>query len=167
MESLAIGKIAKPFGVHGWLKVQSYSGEVDHFLMLSTVQAKAEGRECLLRIEKIEAHDPGLIIKFAGYDSPETAKALSGLELWVPRDKAAACGPGEYYFADLVGCSLVHDGQVVARVEGVLEGGPTGYLLEAHRGGETPVLVAFEAPFIGKVDLTAKTIELLTPWVLD
>lgn len=167
MSQLAIGKIAKPFGVHGWLKLLSFSGEVEHFLGLKSVQAMDQRRRLVLTVEQVKPHQEGLVIKFVGYDSPEAARELIGLELWVAREAAAPCGDNEYYFADLVGCAVVHGTERLARVCGVIEGGPAGFLLEVETEEPKRFLVPFQEPFVGAVDIKARRVELLTPWILD
>jgi len=164
---LAVGKIAKPFGVQGWLKVLSYSGESGHFFKLKTVAASDATRSLNLIVEQAKEYQDGLVMKFRGYDSPEAARALCGLELKVARGQAAPCGQDEYYFADLVDCQLHYGGNTVAQVRGVLEGGASGFLLETVKPDGQSVLIPFQAPFIGTVDISHKLIELLAPWVLD
>ncbi|MBU0934710.1 MAG: ribosome maturation factor RimM [Spirochaetes bacterium] len=168
MDKLAVGKIAKPFGVHGWMKVLSYSGETGHFGQLKSIAASDANRSMTLLVEGFkDQQDGSLIMKFRSYDSPETARILCGLELLVPRDQAAPCKSGEYYYADLAGCKLVHEGRELAEVRGVMEGGVSGFLLEAVRDGVQLALIPFQDPFIGDVDIGKRTIELRTPWVLD
>lgn len=164
---LAVGKIAKPYGVHGWLKVVSYSGETGHFFRLKTVAASDATRNLQLAVEEVKEYQEGLVIKFRGYDSPESARGLCGLELKVPRDQAAPCGKDEYYFADLATCHLYHAGAVLAQVRGVMEGGASGVLLEVAKADGQVVLIPFQEPFIGEVDIGSRRIELLAPWVLD
>ncbi len=114
----------------------------------------------------VAPHGDGVLIKFKGYDSPESAKALSGGEIWVPRDKAAPLAEGEYYFADLVGCELVSGGMTLGRVAGVCETGG-GQLLEAELPDGRHAYVPFRKEFTGAIDLAARTIEILAPWVLE
>ncbi len=179
MDQLAIGKIGGSFGVEGWVKVLSFSGESGHFLELESVLAKNDDKSLnpkslTLKVEGVEAHADGVVMKFAGYETPEAARVLAGLELWVPRDKGAHCADGEFYIADLVGCLLCDKGNSVGRVVGVSEGG-NGFLLEIDRSGVTPgnagagatSYVPFSLPFVGEVDMKTRRIELLTPWVLE
>ncbi len=176
---LAIGRLGSPHGVHGDLKVKSYSGEFAHFLDLVELDlepARDEGspaarerpvpRILHVRVRRIEEGPGGLLAAFQGYDSPEAARALTGMEIVVPRDKAAPLGPDEWYVADLVGLELVHEGKSLARVVSVIEGGPDPWL-EAELEGGRRALVPFRKEFVGAVDVPAGSIELLAPWLLD
>ena len=83
---------------------------------------------------------------------------------------------GEHYVEDLKQCVLVfRDGNAngtaeireIGTVAGVFEGG-AGSLLEVrlNEDGRT-VLVPYTKEFIGTVDIDAKRIELLQPWILE
>jgi len=148
-------------------------------LELESVLAKNDDKSpspksLVLKVEGVEAHADGVVMKFTGYESPESTRALAGLELWVSRDKGARCAEGEFYIADLVGCLLCDKGNSVGRVVGVSEGG-NGFLLEIDRSGVSSgnavggpaSYVPFGKPFIGEVDMKTRRIELLTPWVLE
>ena len=193
---LSIGRLGAPKGVRGDLKVQSYSGESAHFYRLRTVELRpergaaraAEAAPLKLRVLRVEGTGVSLTIAFEGYPSPEAARALTGLELVVPRDAASPLGPNEWYIDDLVGLSLVVEGKKVGVVLSVLEGGAepwlevgrsaelerdSGSALEggprqsAKQGAADALIVPFRKVFVGEVDLTARTIELLAPWLLE
>jgi len=131
---LAIGRLGAPKGVRGDLKVHSYSGESAHFYKLKEATlrgsdtAAGPGRELRLKVARIEGSGASLTMAFEGYPSPEAARALTGLDIIVPRSEAAALGPDEWYVTDLVGLSLTVGGEKVATVRSVLEGGADPWL---------------------------------------
>jgi 16S rRNA processing protein RimM len=170
---LAIGRLGAPKGVRGDLKVQSYSGEFEHFLGLKSALLRgadpATGAPRLLKlaISRVERSGGGLSMAFAGYDSPEAARALTGMEMLASRENCAPLRKDEWYVTDLVGLSLVSGGAPVATVRAVLEGGPDPWLESVIPGAGRTALVPFRKEFVGEVDLKAGTIELLAPWLLD
>ena len=103
---------------------------------------------------------------FVGYETPEAARVLTGLDIMVARDRAAPLKDNEWYVADLVGLDLTHEGRVVARIRSVLEGGPDPWL-EAELPDGRRSLVPFRGEFVGSIDLSAGRVELLAPWLLD
>jgi 16S rRNA processing protein RimM len=180
-DSIAIGRLGAPKGVRGDLKVHSYSGESAHFRKIKVAElrgadpATGAPRVLKLKVARFEGSGGDLRIAFEGYPSPEAARALTGMDIIVPRSEGAPLGPNEWYVDDLVGLSLVDAsggatrGAVLAKVRSVLEGGPEPWL-EALLPGEAPgrtALVPFRKEFVGEVDLEAGTIELLAPWLLD
>lgn len=181
---LAIGRLGAPKGVRGDLKIQSYSGEFKHFMKLREVELRApEGlasaeasasgapaaaprRGLRLKVVRAEGGSGSLTMAFEGYPSPEKARELTGFEIIVPRSQAAPLAKNEYYVTDLVGLDLVSEGQAVAKVRSVLEGGPDPWL-EALLPGGRVALVPFRKEFVGEVDIAAARIELLAPWLLE
>jgi len=166
LAELALGRLGAPHGLDGSIKLVSFSGETGHLTKLDEVTLKGNGRSLKARVESVRETGDSALIQFAGYGSPETVRVLSGLELWAPREKAAPLYEDQYYYADLVGCSLVHDGKVIATVAAVCDGGG-GDLLEVSRAGGESVYVPFRKEFVGKVDIKGRKIELLAPWILD
>lgn len=166
MEELALGRLGSPHGVGGFIKMVSYSGETAHLLELSEVTLKGKDRSQPARVESVREAGSGALVKFAGYDSPEAVRALSGLEVWASRDQAARLDEEEYYYADLVGCDLASDGIVVAAIAGVCDAGG-GDLLEARKPDGSVFYVPFRKEFVGRVDISSRRVELLAPWLLD
>ncbi len=171
MDLLALGRLGKPHGVDGRLRLVPFSGETEHLLRLTEATLRGDGRELSVRIESVTPHGGssrggGALVKIAGYDSPERAATLSGMELWAPRDMAAPLDDGQYYYADLVGCSLVADGAELASVVAVCDAGG-GDLLEVRKPDGSSAFVPFRKEFVGEVDVAAKRVELVAPWILE
>ncbi len=197
--SLVVGIIRGSHGLAGKFKVESTSGEVEHFFDLTEVTLRKDGSERKADVESVEGGLPFLIMKCAGIDTPEQAAKLSGAEIVVPRDKACPLHDGEFYVEDLKNCALIYepgsesnaknglneDGNperiVAGIVTDVLEGG-AGDLLEVSvseslhfssasdgdsSGKKRTVLVPFKKEFIGDVDISKKTMQLMHLWILE
>lgn len=166
MDELALGRLGAPHGVDGRIRLISFSGENEHLLALTQATLKGGGRTIQIRIESSKEYGEGALLKIAGYDAPETVRSLTGMELWAPRDMAAALSEDEHYYADLVGCELLSEGQRVAMVIAVCDVGGSD-LLEVEKTCGGSAYVPFRKEFIGLVDTTAKRIELIAPWILE
>lgn len=160
-----IGAVRRPHGVKGAVKVISFSGETEHFLRLQDVELRKGETGRRYTVESVEIHHRTPVITFAGVTSPEDARSLAGWEIWVPAEQAAPLSADEYYVAELVGMRLVAPDGTTGAVVAVADG-LQAPLLEIEWEGRT-ALVPFMAPFIGAVDRAERTVELLTPWVLD
>ena len=175
-DELVLGRLGAPFGLKGHLRFTSYSGETAHIAKLKDVvlrdaaASSAAGRpgrgESTARVASVINAGSGVAIKFEGYESPETARALTGFELVAPRSKAAPLRKNEFYVTDLEGAALVYGSERVATVDTVVDGGG-GQLLECRLPDGRERFVPFRAEFVGKVDVAAKTVELLVDWILD
>ncbi len=146
MEHFVVGIVRGTHGLAGNCKVESTSGEFQHFTGMKDVVLRKNGVESRRTIEKVGFGSGILYIKFRGIDNPEDGKKLSGSEILVPREYACPCGEDEYYVEELKQCQLVYSGGsarglaagaapaaddfvVVGTITDVLEGG-AGDLLE-------------------------------------
>ena len=151
-ELLAVGVITGTHGVSGWLKVRSYSDESDHLVALREALFRKGAAERRLPLEAVRALPRGALLKIRGMDTPERARGLVGYEIWVPRPQAAPLLDGEYYVADLVGCSVWFGEEEIGSVRSVWDGGPSQLLEVVAAGGKTH-LVPFDDHFVGEVDI--------------
>ena len=166
IEKFIIGIIGSPFGVKGFVKVRSSSGEVDHFLKLQSVVIAKNGKEQEIHIDEISVSAPPLVlIKFKGIDSPEAAKTLSGAQLITSREKASRLDEGEFYIEDLKGLTVQFvNGEAIGHVTDIIEGGG-GELLEIKLTVSNDLcLVPFRKEFVVDISLKKGVIVLNNEW---
>lgn len=188
-----MGIIRGSHGLKGNCKIESTSGEYEHFTDLKDVTLRKNGIEKKQIIDSVSVNGGVLLLKFKGIDTPEDIKKYSGWEILVPREHACPCGKDEYYVEDLKQCQLVYidnaqgpaakaEPTVVGTITDVLEGG-AGDLLEivlsescellaedvrkTSSGNQRKVLVPFKKEFIGTVDISAKQVQLMHLWILE
>jgi len=166
-EKFIIGLVGSPFGVNGFLKVHSCSGEIDHLLNLSSVIVSKGGKEKLLKVEETAPALPSVLVRFAGINSPEAAKELTGAQLLAGRDKAAPLNEGEFYIEDLKGLPVTADnGDVIGQITDIIEGGG-GELAEIKLSGGEIRLVPFRKEFFPEIDPVNSRIVLKNLWILE
>jgi len=165
MDGLVVGIVRTSHGVRGYVKIQSLSGEKEHFFSMKEVLLRQNRREKVYRVEDVKPLGKGVIIKFDGIDTPEQGKALAGAELWVDRESAAPLKSGEFYAADINGCGVIFNGETVGTVRSVLESSLNDLLEVVLSDGGTQ-LVPLTEQFIGEIDTVGKTVELKDDRVL-
>ena len=164
---IAVGRIRRAHGVHGYVRFESLSGEVNHFSSMCEVELR--DREQAMRHYKVEAFRlaaPTLLMKLEGVDDREAAAKLSGQEILVDRRYAAPLGPNEYYLADLEGCRVQLDGQMIGTVRAVLEAG-AGDILEVVVVEGRTVMIPFRRQYVLSADVKVGVIELVNNEVLE
>ena len=135
-DKFIIGLVGAPFGVKGFVKVRSLSGEIDHLLELKSVIVSKDEKERELQIEESAPAFPAVLMRFAGIDSPEKAKTLTGAQLLAGREQAAPLNEGEFYIEDLKGLAVVAEtGETIGRLTDIIEGGG-GELVEIELSGD-------------------------------
>jgi 16S rRNA processing protein RimM len=159
--------LGAPFGIKGFIKVRSLSGEHEHIIRLKTVLVLRGAEEETLDIEAAGKTASGLVVKFRGIDSPEAAKALGGAKLLVPREAAAPLRAGEYYVEDLKGITVVAEGgEALGVITDVVEGGG-GELVELRLPGGALRFIPFRKEFIGDISPENRQAVLLVRWIIE
>lgn len=160
-----MGRVASAFGIRGWVKVQPFSEYVDSLLGYKTWYLGHENgpwRE--VSIAQCEAHDKTLAAQLADCPDRNAAEKLKGLLIAVPRSSLPEQDEGEYYWADLIGMSVINTaGASLGTVAELLETGANDVLVVRGNGSE--VLIPFLKNVIGQVDMTAKVIHV--DWSAD
>jgi 16S rRNA processing protein RimM len=173
------GIIGAPFGLEGFVKVTPLSGEIDHLLKLKSAVLRQNGKERVLAIEESAPNVPVVVMRFAGFHSPEAAKALAGAELIVSREEAAALKPGEFYVEDLKGLAVYAPpsemaplpeasppSDVLGHINAIIEGGG-GDLAEITLNDGKRKLVPFRKEFFSGIDLENRRVTLNKLWILE
>ena len=168
---IAIGFVRTSYGVRGDIKVSSYSGETSHFLSLKEVFLKKGSVQKRFGVERVQELNGDILLKLKTLDSPEAAKMYATWDIMVPREFASPLEEGEFYYCDLFGSVLLHDGNRMGVVKSVIDNGASD-LLEIEcdpdeDGKQRTVLVPFLDQFIGEVDIKGKTIELKETWFFE
>ena len=139
-----MGRIAAPFGVKGWVKIQPNTAAVRGLLDYREwwVGSDADWRECA--VAEARAQNRALVAKLEGCDSRDAAAKLRGASIAVPRAALPAAGSGEYYWADLIGLKVVNAvGQDFGVVAGMLQTGANDVLVvEGGRERLIPFIAA-------------------------
>jgi len=172
VKKFIIGQVGAPFGVKGFVRIRSGSGETGHLSELQSVVVSKDGNEKRLQIEECRDASAGhVLMRFKGIDSPEAAKTLTGAQLIVDRDQAAPLGEGEFYIEDLKGLAVVSAaGETVGSITDIIEGGG-GELAEVKLINGEKRLVPFRKEFFAEIsprnDPREGRLVLQNLWVLE
>jgi len=161
------GIIGAPFGLEGFVKVKPLSGEIEHLLKLKSAALRQNEKERVLTVEESAPNGDAVIVRFAGFNSPEAVKALAGAELIVSRAEAAILKPGEYYVEDLKGLAIIDENrQILGHINAIIEGGG-GDLAEINLNNGNLKLVPFLKEFFSDFDLENRRVTLNNLWILE
>ncbi|MDR0494621.1 MAG: ribosome maturation factor RimM [Treponema sp.] len=185
-EKFIIGLAGAPFGVKGFLKVRPLSGETGHLLKLKSVIVSKDGTEQTLQIEEsapvggapagATAGASAVLMRFAGIDSPEKAKDLTGAQLLVNRGQAAPLGKGEFYIEDLKGLAVIsladasgaseESGETIGRIADIIEGGGAELAEIELLNGERR-FVPFRKEFFSEISPEKGRLVIQNLWILE
>ena len=98
---IMVGAFGAPHGVKGAVRLKSFTDDPAAVFAFNDVRDKPAGK--LVKIAKQQATKDGFVARVDGVTSPEAAKSLRGVQLWVHRDVLAPADDDEFYLADLIG----------------------------------------------------------------
>jgi len=136
---LVVGRILKPWGVHGWVKIVVETDFPERFTRPGKFLVGPEHQP--MRLTAGRPIKGGMVIKFAGFDTPEAAAALRDHEIYIPVESAMPLPAGEFYVYQLIGLEVYTDaGERLGTVSDVMETGSNDvYVVE--RAGDKPILL--------------------------
>ncbi|WP_302762052.1 ribosome maturation factor RimM [Christensenella hongkongensis] len=119
-----LGRILKPQGLRGEIKLDAFTDDLSRFSYLSHVFFLSEGDYKPVEVESARVDARYAYLKLKGYDDRDAVEALRGSVLYVDRANAAKLPEGAYYICDLIGLSvLLTDGQVLGTLKDILQNG--------------------------------------------
>jgi len=162
-----LGLIGSSFGIEGFVKIKSFSGEQEHFTNLKSVTLRKNNKEEIQNIEEVILKGSNLLIKFSGINNPEEAALIAGSEIIAEREYASKLSPGEYYIEDLKGLELFDvQGEKLGFIENILEGGG-GNLAEVSLISGKKHFIPFRKEFFDEPNMEKNSITLLENWILE
>ncbi len=165
MENLATGVIRTSHGIKGYVKVHMFSEEISHVSIGQTIILKKGNLERTAVIEDISQSGGEPLIKFDFIHTPEDGRRYSGWEIWIPRNLCSPLKEGEFYQADIIGCEVFFDGNLVGTVVSVIDGAQAPLIEISTADGVR--LVPYMSQYVADVDIEARKLTLAVSWILE
>lgn len=125
----------------------------------SDPQARDESAWRAYALDECKPHGKGLVASFMGVTDRSGAEKLEGLYLAAPREAWPSTAANEYYWADLIGLTVLNEQDVVLGVvSGLIETGAHDVLQLVD--GEAERLIPFVAAYVKEVDLAGRRIRV-------
>ena len=117
-----IGRVGAPFGVRGWLKVQSFTDPPEGIVRYPVWQLERNGSLGRRKVLDWKRAGSGVAVQLEGIETREAAQALTGAEVQVERAELPPTAPVEYDWRDLIGLEAgSRQGAPLGRVAGILD----------------------------------------------
>jgi 16S rRNA processing protein RimM len=154
-----VGRVARPHGVRGELRVRLHWPDSESLLYARSVVLRLADGERRHRVERARRADRAVLLKLVGLDTLDAVDALRGAEVLVPR---AALGPleaGEFYLCDLIGARVTAPSGDVGRVEEIVTHPSVDALVIRTPDGRL-VEQPLSEPWVAGVDVVAHLVQL-------
>lgn len=131
-----VGKVVKPHGVRGKIKVDYFGEDLNHFPLYRKVFIKDNlGKPESYEVLEVTPQPPRLILRLKGIERIEETESLIGKEILVRREDLPEPEEGEYYWFEILGMAVeTEKGKRIGTVKEIL---PTGandvYVVEGKR----------------------------------
>ena len=160
---VTIGKIDRPFGVHGAVKVRSLSDRPGRFEHLRSVRVAAPSGQTIDRtVRHARRAGASYIVEFEDVTTPEEAGTMRGALLQIPQELPAQEGDA-WYECDLIGMTVADEaGHELGCLEAIWET-PAHPVFVVRQAGREALIPAVKE-FVRSVDvslgrMTVRTIE--------
>ena len=160
---IELGRIRAPFGIKGWLHVESHTDPPERLLGYREWSLRlASGERLSRRVVEGRRHAEGLVAHLEGVDDRGEAATLTGAVIEVERAQLPRLANREYYRADLVGLRVRNlEGAELGTVSHFVDA-PAGAVMVAREAGGREHWVPATPPRLHRVDLAAG--EILVDW---
>lgn len=160
-----MGRIVAPYGVKGWVRVEPYSAVPDSLKAHPSWWVGRSGDWRELKVaECVLQHGASLVARFEGCVERDAALALKGSEIALERGALPQSADNEFYWADLVGLTVVNmQDEKLGEVAELFEHGAHPVMRVVDGGTER--LLPFVEQVVRQVDMAAGRIRV--EWELD
>ncbi len=160
---ISIGKISGVHGLHGNLKVHSYSDSLDAYESgCSIVLRSVAGAEKSYTISKAQPHKKGVLLTLKEIADINAAEKLVGSDLLVSRSLLPELDDDEYYWFEIIGLQVFSEaGESLGTVKSIFPTGSNDVYVVKKKGVE--VLIPALESVIVSIDLDRNSMTVNLP----
>lgn len=161
-DTIVIGKIGAPYGVKGWVKVTTYTDEIQGVFDYSPWLLGEAGKE--YTVDHWRVHNKGVVAKLVGVETRDDAESIKNLDVSIKASLLPQLADDDFYWRELVGMKVVTDkGYDLGVVKEMFETGANDVMLIRANpndafGQKERMLPYLYEQVVKKVDKQAKTI---------
>lgn len=149
---LVLGKVIKPHGLEGLLRVWSYSGSEASFIDAEEIYLRhVSGKLSRYHVLSVNPHNNILLMNLEGLNSIDQAEEFRGAEILV-RYEAITREEGEYLWHELIGLKVFLDtGDYLGAISGIIPAGSNEIYVVGN--GEKEIFVPATYEVVQEIDL--------------
>jgi len=151
-----MGKVVRPHGLDGLLKIISYAQSEDSFLNAGTIFLRTSSEETHERtVLSVRPHKNIYLMRIEGLNSLEDADKYRGASIFINKDALSHENSEEYFWHELIGLEVYFPGdKYIGTIKHILSTG--SHDVYVVRKGTKEVLIPAIHDVVEKIDLTNK-----------
>lgn len=160
MEWLEIAKIANTHGLKGELKLlASTDFPEERFKVGNEVYLESNGTYTPFTIGSYRKHKQFIMVTFKGMHHINDVEKYKGLKLYVQPEALQELGEHEYYYHEIIGCTVFDGEDKIGVVSEILETGAND-VWTIKRPGKKDVLIPYIEQVVASIDVQEKRIQI-------
>ncbi|MEE9439508.1 MAG: ribosome maturation factor RimM [Saprospiraceae bacterium] len=160
MNLIKVGKLVKPFGTKGFVKVHAEKKYLDDLCNTDVWFVDFRGDTIPYFIEKIDKSS-NFLVKFEDLDNPEDAKKISGAQLFLKQKDISKKETNNIDTPTLIGFTIKNSEQTIGTIADIIEY-PQQTMAVIYIK-ENDILIPLHAAMIIDINIELKTIEMELP----
>lgn len=168
MSWIELGRVGAPFGVKGWVHIDSHTDPPQGLFNYSSwVLRLANGERVARGVAEAQLQNGKLIARFEGVADRDAAAALRAATIEIERAHLPPPREREYYRADLIGLQVSNlEGVELGRVRHFVDA-PAGPLMVVQAPDGQEHWLPAVPEYLRKIDLAAGRIQVSWPVELE
>ena len=162
-ELIVIARAVRTHGLKGEIVAELLTDfperfeDLDELILVSPAKKRSE-----VQLEDYWFQKDRVVLKLAGCDDIDQAKALVGYDFAVPESERVPLGEDEFYDWELEGCTVMAGDKNIGQVRSVMRTGATEILVIGDADGKERMVPLAES-IVVKIDPAGKTIVVDPP----
>ena len=158
---ILIGRVLRPHGLTGLLRIVSYAQSQETFLQAGSVFLdQGQNRLSERNVVSIRRHRSCYLLKLSGLDSIEQAELLKGAEIFIRKDSLAKKEEDEFFWYELLGLEVyLVTGEYLGVIREILPTGSNDVYVVRDKGRE--FLIPAIHQVVKEINLPQKRIVIL------
>jgi len=162
LDLVAVGRIVRPQGRRGEVRLESLTDDPDRLTELSECYLVPPPNGERRSVETVRFQGGVPVVKLADVESIDVAETLVGRFVSVPRAAVRPLPPDRFYHFDLVGCAVwTPEGTQLGTLADVVPG--TGHDFWILRAGARECMIPAVSAIVERVDLVGRVVVIRPP----
>ena len=157
---IIVGKILTTHGIKGWFTIGSYTSNPEDIFKYN-LKVVIDNKFKQLTVTEYNLMPKKIIMKLEDIDAIESCSKYMNLDLYTLIDELPEVESNEYYWHDLVGCTVFNENSVLLGVaDSLFTSGDTDILVVKRDNSQKEILI----PFLKSNIISVKSSKIIVRW---